>query len=394
MKILFISARLPYPLNNGAKIRAYHLLKSLARRHQVTLLTFYGNEGERSYFPEIESLGVRIVPVLNSKIDKQVGIRELLQNVSSPLPLTVQKYSTPVMGEMIGSILSEGYDVVHCEHLHVAHYLWNIPQIRKVMDAHNVEAQIAERHAAVEGNPLKRFILKWNFRKMLEYEMKSVRSMDLVLAVSGNDQATFKKQGGDNARVLENGVDLSYFLPQESPDNRKSVFVGSMDWAPNVDGVIYFVGEILPLIRSVHPDFELSVVGKEPHQHLIALTASDPLLHVTGTVDDVRPYIADASVYIVPLQFGGGTRLKILEAFAMGKAVVSTSLGCEGIDCRDGEHILIADTPREFADAVIRLFADGELKKRLSANAARLVKDRYGWETIGARLLAYYEALA
>lgn len=360
----------------------------------VTLLTFYGNERERSYFPEIESLGVRLVPLLNPNIDKPVGIRELLNNLFSPLPLTVRKYSTPVMGEMISAILSEGYDAVHCEHLHVAHYLWNVPQIRKVMDAHNVEAQIAERHAAVERNPLRRMILEWNAGKMLEYEMKAVRSMDLVLAVSGNDQATFRNQGGGNARVLENGVDLSYFLPQETPENKKSVFVGSMDWAPNVDGVIYFITEILPLIRSVHPDFELSVAGKEPPQHLVALSAHDPLLHVTGTVDDVRPYIAAASVYIVPLQFGGGTRLKILEAFAMGKAVVSTSLGCEGIDCIDGEHILIADTPREFADAVIRILADSELKKRLSANAALLVKERYGWETIGARLLAYYEEIA
>jgi len=263
-----------------------------------------------------------------------------------------------------------------------------------VLDAHNVEAQIAERYAQLEPHRLKRRVLRWNWRKMLSFEMRTVAEMDLVLAVSDTDRGTFSSHRvGDRVQVLENGVDLDYFAPRDGEKAGQGVFVGSMDWLPNTEGIRHCIAEVLPLIRRVRPDFELSVVGRNPPSELAALAACDPGLEVTGTVDDVRPYIARAEVYLVPLGFGGGTRLKILEAFAMGKAVVSTTLGCEGIACRHGEHLLIADSPEDFAAAVLRLLAHPELRLQLAANAMGLVQEKYSWDSIGSRLLACYEGL-
>jgi sugar transferase (PEP-CTERM/EpsH1 system associated) len=394
MKILFLTARIPYPLNTGGKIRAYFLLKALASRHQVTMLTFYGSEAERAYFHEIESLGVKINAVFNPEINRSAGFKEVLFGANTNLPVTALKYRHKEMEATIQLVLTEGYDAIQCESLHLVHYLDNYSQPFKILDCHNVEAQIAERHAEVEQNLLKKVVLHWNWRKMLAYEMKAVAAMDLVLAVSGNDRQTFARYCiGDKVALLENGVDLSYFTLQEPISSRKAVFVGSMDWLPNLEGIKFFIKEILPLVRAILPEFEISIVGKDPPASLLTMASSDPLLHVTGTVDDVRPYVAAAALFLVPLQFGGGTRLKILEAFAMGRAVISTSLGSEGIDCRDGEHLLIADTPVEFANAVLRLISDRTLQEQLIGNARQLVLSKYDWEAIGRRLLSCYERI-
>lgn len=394
MKILILSARLPYPHNTGAKIRAFQLMKALALRHEVTLLTFYGDTSEERHFGVFDNMGIKLVPLLNKKIDAAVGLSEVTNSFFSGLPFTVTKYLDKRMSIAFNELFPR-YDVIHCEHMHMAQYLTNMPSKVRVLDAHNVEAQIAERLIKIETNPIKRALLSWNHKAMLRYEKNICATFDLTLAVSEQDCACYSKSyHAKNAQVLENGVDLVFFhkAPVESAASNKLVFVGMMGWMPNSDGVKYFVSEILPLIKNEFPDISVDLVGKDPPDDVVKLSEI-PGVRVTGTVDDVRPYVWNALVYIVPLRFGGGTRLKILEAFAMHKPVVSTSLGCEGIACEHGKELIIADHPSEFANAVIKLLRDHTLRSVLSDNAAQLVEKTYGWQSLGEKLLGYYDKL-
>lgn len=395
MKILILSARLPYPQNTGAKIRAFQLMKALASQHQVTLLTFYGEKKEETHFRIFDEMGIRLVPILREKIDASVGLNEVARGFASGLPFTVVKYFDTRMANALKELLAR-HDIIHCEHMHMVQYLDGVSGKIRVLDAHNVEAQIAERLVPIEANPLKRVLLSWNYRAMLRYEKKICTTFDLILAVSEQDRTCYAESyQAKNARVLENGVDLGFFqkAPSGTVEHLKLVFVGMMGWMPNSDGVKYFASEILPLIKKEFPAIGVDLVGKDPPDDVVRLSEI-PGVRVTGTVDDVRPYVWDSQVYIVPLRFGGGTRLKILEAFAMHKPVVSTSLGCEGIECEHGRELLIADTPAEFAEAVVKLLRDASFRMALSENAAVLAEKKYSWQALGEKLLEYYEGLA
>ena len=395
MNILIVTTRLPYPMISGAKIRAFHILKALAERHKVTLISFYGTEAEEKHFNVYTSLGVKFIPILNPAIDRQVGLKALFHSLSSGLPLTVSKYTHSAMSEAIAENVRTA-DVIHCEHMHMAEYLLGIHDKPKVLDAHNVETQIAYRYSRCESNMLKKLILSLNYCAMRSYEEKVCAGFDMTLSVSLEDQKVLKNEfGAGCVRLLENGVDVDYFSPvnknlQDQP--KKLVFVGAMDWLPNSDGIKYFVKEILPVIRQDFPGIKLDVVGKDPPLDIRQLSDIDGI-RVTGTVDDVRPYVHDSHLYVVPLRFGGGSRLKILEAFSMGKPVVSTSLGCEGIECVNGKDLLVADNPDDFAASVVRLLKDPEICCMLTNNARTLAVNVYSWKVICKKLLNYYDEL-
>lgn len=394
MKILIVSARVPYPLDTGAKIRAYHLLKALSKAFEVTLLTYYGSAEELEAVEHCKTLGVKVVPVLNPLINKRLSGAALAKSVFTEYPYTVEKYNHADFRARFASEMSSGYDVVHCEHLHMAHYLDTAGAYRKVLDAHNVESEIARRLAVMENNVLKKAVLRWHYNKTLCYETESLKKFDLVMAVSDKDRKVLAEMSGnENVRTVENGVDMGYFSPGAEAESGNLVFVGSMDWKPNDDGMLFFVHEILPLIHKKKPDVKLFIVGRKPSPEVMRLSGTSDRIVVTGSVDDVRPYVRDASVYVVPLRIGGGTRLKVLEAFAMKKAVVSTSLGSEGIAYSDGESICIADAPQVFADAVLGLLADRERRRMLGNNAFEIAKAKYSWETIGTKAVSFYEEL-
>lgn len=395
MNILIVTTRLPYPMISGAKIRAFHILKALAERHRVTLISFYGSRDEEKHFGVYDSLGVKLVPLLNPAIDRQVGLKDLFHSLSSGLPLTVSKYRHEMMTKAIAENITSA-DVLHCEHMHMAQYLFDIHGKPKVLDAHNVETQIAERYCNCEANPLKKLILALNCRAMRSFEKKVCADSDLILSVSVEDQQSLASGfGAGCVRLLENGVDVDYFAPvkqniQDQP--KKLVFVGAMDWLPNSDGIKYFVKEIYPIIKNDFPQIKLDVVGKDPPEDVRQLS-DIPGIRVTGTVDDVRPYVHDSHLYIVPLRFGGGSRLKILEAFSMGKPVVSTRLGCEGIECENERDLLVADNPVDFAASVVRLLRDEDMGNRLTGSARKLAVDTYSWNVICNKLLGYYDEL-
>ncbi len=221
---------------------------------------------------------------------------------------------------------------------------------------------------------------------MLRFERTALGRFDLVLAVSEADRDTFQRLYPDTLRtpahVVQTGVDTAYFAPAAAPERRAHlVFTGSMDWLPNEDGMQYFVRDILPRIRQVEPDATLSIIGRSPTPAVKRL-ADDAGIEVTGRVDDVRPHIAAGAVYVVPLRIGGGTRLKIFEAMAMGKAVVSTTVGAEGLPVTPGQNIVIADEPARFAQAVVHMIRDGDARRKIETEARRIVVERYDWAAV------------
>lgn len=267
----------------------------------------------------------------------------------------------------------------------------NVPAalpLPSVLFQHNVEAMIWRRHYEVQTNPLRKAYLRNQWRKARDYEREECRRYDRIVAVSADDRVTMEREYGlANVEEIPTGVDTDYFRPggKIRPEPNHLVFTGSMDWLPNEDSIRYFTAQILPLIRQSIPDIKLTVVGRNPFPGLIELGKRDPAIMVTGRVDDVRPYIERAAAYVIPLRIGGGTRLKVYEAMAMEKPLISTSIGAEGLPLSDGEDLLLADTPDDFAAAVVRVLRDRALAQKLGAHAATTVRERFGWDRVAER---------
>jgi sugar transferase (PEP-CTERM/EpsH1 system associated) len=263
------------------------------------------------------------------------------------------------------------------------------------MFTHNVESEIWRRHAETRSGFVGRFLYGAQYQRMRRYEGRTLARFDGVLAVSDADRETFSRLYPGAIRrpvhVVPTGVDTEYFSPsldrnpQSAVRNSELIFTGSMDWLPNEDAMVFFCRDVLPAIRAEEPDVRLTIVGRTPTPAVKKL-AEDAGVRVTGRVEDVRPYMKEAAVYIVPLRIGGGTRLKIFEAMAMGKAVVSTTVGAEGLPVTNGEHVMIADEPDGFARAVVHLMRDVERRRQIEAAARALVVERYDWSAVAGEL--------
>ena len=386
MHILWLKTELLHPLDKGGRIRTYHMLRELVRRHRVTYLTLDDGRASADAIERAKEYCTDLVrvPVRQAAKRSPRFYWELVRNLASPLPYAVSKYRSPAMKREISRIIEgESIDLVVCDFLFPA---VNVPEqlpIPAVLFQHNVEAMIWQRHAAVASQPLRRAYLHRQWRRMYAFERAQCRRFDHVVAVSPEDVAWFVREYGvRGASHVPTGVDTGYFRPTRtsSVDANGVLFTGSMDWMPNEDAVTYFADAILPRVEAEVPGVTLSIVGRNPSPSVLALAPRHPRIRVTGTVPDVRPYLEEAGVFVVPLRIGGGTRLKIFEAMAMEKAIVTTSVGAEGLPVRDGEHLLIADTPEAFAAAVTRLLRDPDYAAALGTRAAELVRSRFGWD--------------
>jgi sugar transferase (PEP-CTERM/EpsH1 system associated) len=385
MKILWVKAGGLVPPDTGGKIRSYHILRELARQHPVTFFSFYAAHQDDLH-PQLKSLFDR-VHCLPLQLPEARGGRELFdyaKSLPAREPYGISKYCLPQVRQKLRAVVAEGnFDVIICDFLAAAGAIpWDLP-CPKVLFTHNVEAMIWQRHFEVAGNPAWKAISWLEWRKMLAAERRYLRLADHVLAVSENDRGNFA-QFLDPSRitVIPTGVDTEFFQPtpeEEAPNSL--VFTGSMDWLPNEDGIIFFAEQVLPLIREQFPAVPVTVVGRKPSRKLREV-AERTQLQLTGWVDDIRPFLARGSVCIVPLRIGGGTRLKIFEAMAMAKAVVSTTVGAEGLPIAHGENIVIADAPQDFANSVARLFQNADLRKRLGFAARKLVEENYSWQKV------------
>ncbi len=389
MKILFVSERLPYPLIDGGNLRTYHVLKALSERHQVTLLSHFGGTADARELGDLERFcTVETVPKPAVSTGRKLisGARALL----GAMPYNVLSgHSEPLFRRYRELLAEGGFDAVHFNHFDTAAFaLAHAPDALTVFDSHNVVWHIVDRMARAHGNPVMAALIAAQAKKMAALEGRICRAMDLVLTCSAIDSDGFSAlHPGGRYRVVENGVDVDYFASPDGIDEvpGRLAFTGAMGYFPNEDGILFFCERILPLL----PDgVSLSVVGSKPSEKVVALRSGQ--INVTGFVDDVRPYMAEAQIMLVPLRIAGGTRLKILEAFAMGKAVVSTPEGAEGIDAVPGKEILIADTPETFAGAVIELLNDPDRRRTLAEQGRAVALQKYDWRIIGAKVVAEY----
>ena len=388
MKILWVKAGGLVPPDIGGKIRSYSILKELAKTHEVTLFTFYAahsndvHSGLNGMFAQVVNLSLSIAT------NRGPGeLASFAANIFSSRPHTVSKYCRPeVKARMCELLASQKFDVIICDFVVAAGAIpWEVA-CPKVIFTHNVEALIWKRHFEVSRNPLWKMTSWGEYQKMIRFEKHFLNKSEHVLTVSEADKDFFSDfVDRSKMTVISTGVDTDYFRPDSGKEQPNSlVFTGSMDWMPNEDGVLYFLHSILPLIRREIPQVSFTIVGRKPSEKLRAAAASEPGVHVTGTVDDIRPYVRDGSVYVVPLRIGSGTRLKIFEAMAMGKAIVSTTLGAEGLPISDGGDISIADSPEEFSRKVCLLLRDPQERQRLGSAARQLVEQHYSWSSVAA----------
>jgi sugar transferase (PEP-CTERM/EpsH1 system associated) len=392
MRLLWVKVGGLWPLNTGGRSRSFQILAELARRHRVTLLTTHGPgddpDGLAAHLPHCEA--VVSVPFALAKQGTARFAGTVLRSWLSPLPADLWKCRVPALRtEVARRLRRDAVDLCVVDFLAA---MPNVPAgaaIPTVLFAHNVEHVIWQRLGQVERSPLRRALLALEWRKLRRYEARACERARLTLAVSDVDRGILSALA-PRARigVVPTGVDTAYFAPNGAREARAAlVFTGSMDWYPNDDAVRHFIASILPRIQAEVPDVSLTVVGRNPRPALREAAAGAGVA-VTGTVDDVRPYVAQAAVYVVPLRVGGGTRLKIYEALAMGKAVVSTRVGAEGLPLVPGEHFLQADEPAAFAEAVVSLLRNPPRRRSLGGAGRRLVEERYAW----ARVAREFEA--
>lgn len=304
----------------------------------------------------------------------------------SHLPIVVARKRSPETRAMIEELLrTERFDVVVCDFLTPA---VNLPaSCPFVLFEHNVETVIWRRYAEVATDPIRRVFFRTQAERLLAFERAACRRAAHVIAVSEADATLLRDLCGiSHVSAIPTGVDVAHVARPDSnvSDNSGLLFTGSMDWMPNIDGVLWFVHEVMPLIRRRLPECSITIAGRRPPASIRALTA-DPLVHVTGTVDDMRPYLWRGGVSIVPIRVGSGTRLKIYESMAAGIPVVSTTIGAEGLEVSSLDNIRIADTAEGFAGACVELLTDPDARLRQSSAALKLVRENCSWETVAAR---------
>jgi sugar transferase (PEP-CTERM/EpsH1 system associated) len=387
MKILWVKAGGLTPPDTGGKIRSYHILRELAKRHSVTFFSFYAehpgdiHQQLTQFFERVVCIPLRI-PIPRSRGE----VFHYARHMFSSLPYSVAKHSQPKVVAALRNLLeAESYDVIVCDFVFAGGVIPWASSCPKILFTHNIEAQIWRRHFESAPSPIWKGVTWSEYRKMLRYEHFCLQNAHHVLAVSENDKDAFARSIDRNRiTVIPTGVDTEYFRPVDGDGEQphELVFTGAMDWLANVDAILYFARDILPLIRRQIPHVTITVAGRQPSPRLLALAHADKHIRVTGSVDDIRPYIARASVYVVPIRIGGGTRLKIFEAMAMGKATVSTTIGAEGLPVTDGKEILIADSPESFAHAVVSLLCQREQRRQLGLSARRLVEEKYSWSMV------------
>ncbi len=394
MRILFLSPTLPFPLTDGGRIRVFNLLKQIALKNDVTLLALETQPTDKNSIAHVEQLGVKVHLVEYAATLPPFSAKTFFFALFKRQPITVARYDVPVYRSKFKELLTtETFDIVHYEMFHTAHFHTET-DLPGVLSLQNVDSAIWQRLQGETRNLFYKCAYWSQKRAFQRYERVLSPKFDVVTCTSEVDAAVFEGYcAEDTVKVIPNGVDVTHFSPDHASENAAHlIYIGSMDWYPNEDAAIFFAEEILPQIQKDVPDAKFTIVGGNPSERVQRLTDMEGVV-VTGRVPEIKPYFSEATVFVVPLRIGSGTRLKILEALAMGKAVVSTTVGAEGLALRDGEEILIADEPDTFANAVTRLLTDRELRQKIGTNGRARVEKDYDWRSIAERLHSVYESL-
>ncbi len=405
MKILWISQNVPYPPKTGVLQRNYNLIREAARIGDVTLLAILKEdilprgfdlaEAREELGKFCEHLEIVRLPIESSKLlFYGTAIKSLFTND----PFSINWIKCPKMADKIRQLTREtDFDVIHYDTISLATYHDLSGNTAKVLNHHNIESHLMQRRSLIERNPLKRFYYGLEGKKLKRYEAEVCPKFDINFTVSELDRKRLLESApGTKADVIANGVDVDYFSPQpdQAVDPTSIIMVSGMNWFPNRDAVLYMCNEIWPILAKAHPSLSWVVVGSSPPELLLELAKNDQRITVTGFVDDVRPYIAKARIYLCPMRDGGGSRLKILDALAMAKPIVATTMAYEGISVTPEINSLVADTPDEFVTQVGRLLNDEGLCNKLGEEGRKFVIDNFSWPVIGKQLEANYKLIS
>ncbi len=398
MKILFLTQILPYPLDAGPKVRAYYVLRFLAQRHDVTLLSFVRDTDTAPALDHLRSFcaEVRTVPIARSTV-KNIGF--LLKSLATNRPFIIERDASATMDREIADLAQAGapFDAVHADQLWMAPYALRFcaaaaqrnQRPLSVLDQHNAVFMIPQRMADGERNPLKRGLMTLEARKLAAFEVETCRAFDRVTWVTQEDfDAVQQKAAEAGAQVRNDGVlpicgDPESIAPlKRSVGGRRVTFLGGLHYPPNAQGVLWFAREIFPQVVDSVPDAILTVIGKQPPPELATLGIAPHNLEVTGYVDDPTPYLQETAVFIVPLLAGGGMRVKIIDGWTWGLPIVSTAIGAEGVAAVHNLNLLLADAPATFAHAVVELLTDVALNQRIATGGRNTVLEQYNWRVV------------
>ena len=386
LKVLFFSQRFPLPMDTGGKIRTGKILERLTNVFDITLVSNLESPKDDKYLDQIKDLCAEFCPVPWKEAEKYTFkfYLKLFRSLFSRYPFTViNDYSRDLEAALRRLTSEKRFDLLVCDFLQPSLNFRRLNGAPTLLFEHNIESVIPRRHFETSRNPVAKAFWWLQWRRMERYEKEACCQFTGTLTVSETDKKCLKELGVENVFSIPTGVDTDYFAPREVQVKKNSlVFTGSMDWLPNEDAIQFFIRDILPRVKQQIPDVTLTVVGRKPSRRLLNEIKSHPHVTVTGRVDDVRSYMSSHALYIIPLRIGGGTRIKAYEAMAMGKAVVSTSIGIEGLPVHDGDHLILGDTPEDFAAAVIKLLEDAEQRGRIEKNARSLVETHFGWARV------------
>lgn len=387
--IFFLSLRFPYPPQRGDRIRAFNFIKELSKKHNISLISFFESEKELEQIDELRKYCSQVEVVKFNQM--RAYFNSLLYSLSSK-PIQVGYWYSPDMRKMIDQIIeANDFDIIHAQFFRMAQYVTKYTDYPKVLDLGDaLSLNLCRRTQLDRGLTLP--LVKLEERRVRKYEPEIIKNFDVGTMVSAFDlDYLLELDRSLDLAVIPMGVDHNYFSPSENDYQSQVLFTGTMNYFPNYDAVLYFCKEVFPIIKQKIPDLSFYVVGNRPHKKLMPLASND--IVVTGYVPDVRPYFNDSAVFVCPLRSGSGMQAKNLEAMAMGVPIVTTSIGLEGLDAIPGKEIFVADTPEDFADCVIRLINEPDLRREISENARKLVKTKYTWPEIVNGLNRIYEQI-
>lgn len=403
MKVLFLSQIVPYPPHGGVLQRGYNLIREIGKYNEMHLLAFVHPDilGTPDLIENSRMVLERHCVSVQyfSLWPKRSTVHKLAAFGAGflyPKPFSVLAHRSGSYAQAVRRLVgANAVDLLHVDTVGLAPYRKLAPALPCVLTHHNIESQLMARRAQVETAPLHKLYVGLQAQRLRAYEAEQSPLFDTNIMMSPNDADELRGIAPSVATaIVPNGVDTEYFTPSTEGHDKACIYTGGMNMYANKDAVLHFLREIWPAVRRDHPDATFYAIGQDPPRELREHAQRDTSVVVTGYVDDVRPYVRKAAVYVVPLRVGGGTRLKVLDALAQGKAIVSTSLGCEGIGVSDGQNIQIEDEPARFAARVSALFGDAAERKRLGTAARELAESTYGWAAIGVKLQRVYETVA
>lgn len=389
----------PYPPNTGALQRNFNLLREVSREHSVYLyalnqrVLFSDNQSYNEAITEVSKYCTKLkVFQIPSDRHKILWYLLLFLNLFSKKPYSCHRFYSRAMKKAISSKLRErSIEMVHVDTIDLAGYVDGFKDIPKVLNHHNVESKLLYRRAQGAGNPLVNYYLRMQAGRIQRYERCMIPQFQTNITVSSFDRGGIVEMVPESAVVVvPNGTDTDYFKPSDADQDCSIIFAGGFNWLPNKDAMLYFGTMIFPLILREIPEARMKIIGANPPKEMLKLATENPNLDILGFVPDIRDHFARAAVHVVPLRIGGGTRLKILDGLAMGKAIVSTTIGAEGLELVDGFDLVLADGEEMFAHKVVELLKNPQTRKILGRNGRLTVEKSYSWQVVGRTLLNCY----